>query len=205
MISRLCSIMTTVFHFWTSRSSISRSFCISEKWSPVVGSSSIYRVVPVDRLDRSNASLIRWDSPPDRVGADCPSVIYPSPTSDSTCTIRSIRGNAAKNIHASSIVIARTSAIFFHLNCTESVSLLYRVPRHDSHWTYTSGKKCISIFFIPSHSHISHRHPRVLNENLPGPNPLFPASTEAANTSRINVNTPVYVAMLECGVRHIGA
>ena len=31
-----------------------------------------------------------------------------------------------------------------------SVSLLYLFPLQTSHFTYTSGKKCISIFFNPS-------------------------------------------------------
>ncbi len=48
------------------------------------------------------------------------------------------------------------------------VSRLYRDPPHTSHFTYTSGRKCISIF-RPCPSHCSHRPPpsarRTLNEN----------------------------------------
>ena len=44
----------------------------SSKWSPVVGSSKIYNVLPVDLLDNSLDNLILCASPPERVVADCP-------------------------------------------------------------------------------------------------------------------------------------
>ena len=49
------------------------SLRMSSKCSPVVGSSSTYTVRPVDRFWSSVASLTRWASPPDSVGADWPS------------------------------------------------------------------------------------------------------------------------------------
>jgi hypothetical protein len=39
------------------------------------GSSRMYSVRPVSRFDSSSASLTRCASPPDRVVADCPSVM----------------------------------------------------------------------------------------------------------------------------------
>ena len=51
---------------------------------------------------------------------------------------------------ACSTVISSTSAIVLPRYRTSRVSRLYRLPLHTSHGTYTSGKKCISIFIIPS-------------------------------------------------------
>lgn len=45
---------------------------MSAKCRPVVGSSRMYSVLPVSRLDSSKASLTRWASPPERVVADWP-------------------------------------------------------------------------------------------------------------------------------------
>ncbi len=45
---------------------------MSSKCRPVVGSSRMYMVWPVDRLASSLASLTRWASPPDSVGAGWP-------------------------------------------------------------------------------------------------------------------------------------
>ena len=45
---------------------------MSAKCRPVVGSSNIYKVRPVSRLESSRASLTRWASPPERVVADWP-------------------------------------------------------------------------------------------------------------------------------------
>ena len=41
-------------------------------WSPVVGSSKIYKVFPVALLDNSVASFTLWASPPDKVVDGCP-------------------------------------------------------------------------------------------------------------------------------------
>ena len=43
---------------------------MSAKCRPVVGSSRIYKVRPVSRLESSSASLTRWASLPERVVAD---------------------------------------------------------------------------------------------------------------------------------------
>ncbi|GIR26585.1 MAG: hypothetical protein CM15mP40_11930 [Alphaproteobacteria bacterium] len=47
---------------------------------PVVGSSRIYMVLPVDLFESSFANFILWASPPDKVVADCPIFIYSKPT-----------------------------------------------------------------------------------------------------------------------------
>ena len=41
-------------------------------WSPVVGSSKMYKVLPVALFDNSVASLTLCASPPDNVVEDCP-------------------------------------------------------------------------------------------------------------------------------------
>ena len=50
-------------------------------------------------------------------------------------------------------------------NITASVSGLYRLPRHVSHSTHTSGRKCISIRRWPFPSHASQRPPGTLKLN----------------------------------------
>lgn len=59
---------------------ICKSFSISWKCSPVVGSSKIKIVCEVERFESSVASLILCASPPERVVEDCPSQMYQSPT-----------------------------------------------------------------------------------------------------------------------------
>ncbi len=76
---------------------------------------------------------------------------------------------AAKNPVASSTLIASTSAIVFPLKVTSSVSGLKRAPPQTSQGTLTSGRKLISIFFIPWPSQPSQRPPRTLKEKRPGP------------------------------------
>ena len=71
-----------------------------------------------------------------------------------------------------------------------NVSLLYLFPLQTSHLTYTGAKKCISIFFNPSPSQLSHLPPLTLNENLPGLKPLTLASGKFANHSLIGVKSP---------------
>ena len=74
---------------------------------------------------------------------------------------------------------------------TSKVSLLHLLPRHTSQGTYTSGKKCISIFIMPSPLQFSHLPPLTLKENLPSLYPLALASGVEENNSLIYVNTPV--------------
>jgi len=57
---------------------------------------------------------------------------------------------------------------------------------------------------MPSPSHASHRPPFTLKLNRPGLYPRIFASGKLANSSRMYVNMPVYVAGLERGVRPIG-
>ena len=59
----------TVFPYDTSLCKISRSFFMSSKCKPVVGSSKIYKVFPVCLFDNSFDSLILCASPPERVVA----------------------------------------------------------------------------------------------------------------------------------------
>lgn len=73
MTSRLCSITMTVLPLSTRPDSTVMSLLMSSKCRPVVGSSSTYTVRPVERFCSSLASLTRWASPPDSVGADWPS------------------------------------------------------------------------------------------------------------------------------------
>ena len=98
----------------------------------------------------------------------------------------------------------KTSEIFLPLYFTVKVSLLYLFPLHTSHLTYTSGRKCISTFIIPSPSQASHLPPLTLKLNLPGLYPLALASWVPANSSLIGVNIPVYVTGLDLGVLPIG-
>ena len=48
---------------------------MSSECSPVVGSSNINKLFPVGFFCSSLASFTRPASPPDKVGADCPSLI----------------------------------------------------------------------------------------------------------------------------------
>ena len=73
--SRLCSITTTVLPSSTNPCSTSSSLRMSSKCSPVVGSSRMYRDLPVALRTSSLASLTRWASPPLRVGEGWPSLM----------------------------------------------------------------------------------------------------------------------------------
>src|ERR1019366_847662 len=68
--SMLCSMMITVLPRAVRRCNTSSSLRTSSKCSPVVGSSSRERVLPVWRLLSSRASFMRWASPPESVTAD---------------------------------------------------------------------------------------------------------------------------------------
>ncbi len=132
------------------------------------------------------------------------SFMYPSPTSYSVCIFCFIFGMFSKNDNASSTVISSTSDILFPLYFTSNVSLLYLFPWHTSHGTYKSGRKCISIFSTPSPWQVSHLPPDTLKLNLPFSYPRSFASFVPANISRIESNTPVYVAGFDLGVLPIG-
>ena len=70
--SKLCSITIIVLPVSTSLWSMSINLWTSAIWSPVVGSSKIYKVFPVAFLDNSVASFTLWASPPDNVVEGCP-------------------------------------------------------------------------------------------------------------------------------------
>lgn len=95
--SMLCSITITVLPLSTSFWSILMSLWTSAKCSPVVGSSSIYIVLPVLFLLNSAASLILCASPPDNVVEGWPSLIYERPTSYRVCSLRLIASMFSKN------------------------------------------------------------------------------------------------------------
>src|SRR3989344_5227190 len=175
MISKLCSIIITVFPRSTNLLRTSRSFSRSAKCRPDVGSSRRYKAFP-PLFESSVASLTLCASPPERVGAGWPSFIYDSPTSFKVCNLCDNPCMKEKKLRESETLIERTSAIFFPLKLTESASLLYWVPWQTSHTIYTSGINCISIFICPSPSQASHLPPLTLKENLPGPYPLSLAS-----------------------------
>src|SRR5690606_24829082 len=109
-----------------------------------------------------------------------------------------------KNSTASSTVISSTSEIDLPLYFISRVTRLYRLPSHTSHFTYTFGRKFISILFRPAPSHASHLPPFTLMENLPILYHLIFDSGSAANRSLMWVNNPVYVAGLLRGVRPMG-
>src|SRR5699024_12112833 len=109
-----------------------------------------------------------------------------------------------KNDKASSIVTSKMLAMFSPLYSTSNVSRLYRLPRQTSQGTYTSGKKCISIFIMPSPRHASHLPPFTLKLKRPFLYPRTFASFVCEKTSRISSKTLVYVAGFERGVRPIG-
>src|SRR5215217_741810 len=113
-------------------------------------------------------------------------------------------GTLLKNATASSTVISSTSLIDFPLYLISSVSLLYLLPLHFSQCTYTSGKKFISITFIPPPSHTSQRPLFTLKEKRPAVYPLIFASGTAAYSVLISVKNPQYVEGLLLGVLPIG-
>src|SRR6187402_2619361 len=100
--------------------------------------------------------------------------------------------------------MSSTSLMDLPLNRTSNVSRLYRLPLQVSHGTYTSGKNSISIRRSPAPSHVSHRPPFTLKENLPVLYPRIFASGICANKSRMSVNAPVYVAGFDRGVLPMG-
>src|SRR5690606_12997432 len=154
--------------------------------SPTVGSSSMYRrSFPPFPLS-SRAILILCASPPESVGAACPSLMYPSPTSCSTFSFRPSDGTSKKKLIASFTVSAGMSSIFLFLYLPERTSLWNLFPPHSSHVTYTSARKCISISCTPAPSHVSHLPPATLNEKCDGVSPFDFASHVPAITFLIS-------------------
>ena len=150
-----------------------------------------YSVGPENRLPNSLASLTRCASPPLSVNADWPRRIYPSPASWMTDSFEEMAGRSLKNATASSTVMDSTSEMECPLNITSSVSLLYRLPPHTSHGTYTSGRKSIDTFVDPAPPQASHRPPLTLKLKRPGLYPRIFASGSSAKRSRMCEKTPV--------------
>src|SRR3989338_389302 len=194
-----------VLPFETNRFNTCINLRTSSKCNPVVGSSNKYTVFPRFTFASSRVNLIRCDSPPDSVVALCPNLIYTNPTSNNVCNFRLIELCASKNGNASSTLISSTSAIFFSLYTTSSVSLLYLFPKQSSHCTYTSGKKFISILITPSPKHFSHLPPSTLNENRPALYPRAFACFDDANKIRTSSKIFLYVAGFDRGVFPIGS
>ena len=80
--------------------------------SPVVGSSSTYRVPARCARCSSVASLMRCASPPESSVAGWPSFAYPSPTSRSAPSARWTGASSPKNSQAASTVMPSTWAMF---------------------------------------------------------------------------------------------
>ena len=73
------------------------------------------------------------------------------------------------------------------LYLTSRVSLLNLLPLQTSHSTKTSGRKFISINFIPPPLQFSHLPPATLKLNLPGLYPLIFASTVSEKSFLISL------------------
>ena len=101
---------------WIRALNAASSFEMSWKCSPVVGSSKMNMTPPcAESFVRNEASFTRWLSPPERVDDDCPSLMYPSPTSCNGCSRSTMRlqveflHSSPKKATASSTVISSTS------------------------------------------------------------------------------------------------
>ena len=132
--------------------------CLYYPCKPVVGSSSIYIVLPVLRF-KLRESLILWAS---RKGWWLPHLYIASRHRKAFASSFSF-GICEKS--SASSTSYRTSAIF---SLYLPQRFLYLLPLKNSHGTYTSGRKCISIFMMPSPLHASHLPPLTLKLNLPG-------------------------------------
>ena len=66
IVSSSCSTTSTVLPRSRSRVSVAISFALSRWWSPIDGSSRMYRT-PISVVPIWVASRIRWASPPDSV------------------------------------------------------------------------------------------------------------------------------------------
>ena len=94
--SRLCSITITVSLLSTIFCKIASKRLMSSVCRPVVGSSNTNSVFPVAFFCNSLASFTLSASPPDKVGALCPNLIYPKPTSSRTFNLFLIFGTFSK-------------------------------------------------------------------------------------------------------------
>ncbi len=163
---------------------------------------------PGTSLAQFCASLMRCASPPDNVVDGCPRWIYDNPTSYKCLHLASeyvgtYFGKSSAPLLLS--YLARRKYSFPYIlpsnekppGCTSFHRKLHTAHRRP-------GRKCISIFNIPSPLHASHRPPFTLKLKRPFLYPFAFASGVAANRSRIRSNTPVYVAGLDRGVRPIG-
>ena len=92
-------------------------------------------VLPVDLLLNSFASFTLCASPPDKVVADCPNVIYDNPTSSNVLIILEIWGWFSKIFSEFSTVEFNISAIVLPFQRIFKVSLLYLEPLQSSHIT----------------------------------------------------------------------
>ena len=78
-----------------------------------------------------------------------------------------MEGMAAKNSTASSTSMASTSPMLLPRQLTPRVSGLKRWPWHWSHSTFTSGRKLISMVFMPCPSQPGQRPSPVLKLKRP--------------------------------------
>src|SRR5688572_24992110 len=120
---------------------------------------------------KREASLTRCASPPDNVSEDCPSFIYPNPTSLKGRMALTIAGSAIKKSMASSTLMSSTSNMLLSLYFTSSTSSLNRLPPQDSQVKCTSARNCISTTCSPSPLQVSQRPPSTLKEKCLGSKP----------------------------------
>src|SRR5256885_15208664 len=111
---------------------------------------------------------------------------------------------STKNFIASSTVIFRMSFTFFCLYVTFMTCSPKRRPLHFSQITSTSARNCMSIVTVPAPSHVSHRPPTVLNENMPAVTPLRFADVVSDETFRTSSHALMFVAGFDCDERPIG-
>ena len=113
--------------------------------------------------------------------------MYPSPTLSIAFNLLYILGIDEKKSNDLETLISNMSEIDFPLYLTSRVSLLNLFPLHTSHSTNTSGRKFISINFIPPPLQFSHLPPETLKLNLPGLYPLIFDSTVSENNFLISL------------------
>ena len=101
----------TVLFLSTNFCITSRRYSQSYRDNPVVGSSKMYKVCPKDLFESSVASFTLCASPPDKVVAGCPNLIYPKPTSFMTVNLFTILGMLENKSIAWSTVKFNTSDI----------------------------------------------------------------------------------------------
>ena len=150
--SMLCSMTRTVLPRSTSSWSTSNRCLISWKCRPVVGSSRIYKVFPVEGRTSSLASLIRWASPPDKVVEDWPSLIYSMPTFCRVSSLCLMEGYWQKSPRLQRHPFPRCRRYFFL--CKRRRGFLIKAfgfAKRAS--THASSMKSISILIIPIPSH----------------------------------------------------